>query len=252
MKARFLASAAAALVFSVPGAAGAQGIPVYDNTSTIQLIAQVKNTLQQIQQGEQMINQATTTYNSLSKLTNMANIASTLKNPNVTKLLPSGVTDISQLAQSNISSLGSFGSGAQALSNRFTLNTNLGNGMTMDSGVATAYSQYLSSMNQGPSKAAELGYNISNQASQADDGLASLTDQLASAKDPKDSMDLEARAAIENARVNNRMLQLMAMQQYYAANERMATNAYRVNTSAARLNVINQRVKDNASTISGY
>ena len=249
MKARFLA---AAMALTVPSVASAQGIPVYDNTSTIQLLAQVKNTLQQIQQGEQMINQAATTYNSLSKLTNIANIAPNLNNANVTQLLPSGISDIAQLAQSDISRLGSFGSGAQTLSNKFTINTNLGNGMSLDSGVATAYGKYLSTMNQGPSVAAELGYNVSNQAAQADQGLDQLRQQISSSKDPKDSMDLQARASIENARVNNRMLQLMAMQQYYAANERMATNAYRVNTATARLNYTNQRVKDNATTISGY
>ena len=248
-KARFLA---AAMVLAVPGAASAQGIPVYDNTSTLQLIAQVKNTLQQIQQGEQMINQATTTYNSLSKLTNMASIAGVLNNPNVSQLLPSGVTDIAQLAQSNVSNLGSFGTGASTLSSRFSINTNLGNGMTMDSGVATAYGNYLKTMNQGPSVAAELGYNVSNQATQADQGLDQLRQQISSSKDPKDSMDLQARASIENARVNNRMLQLMAMQQYYTANERMAVNAYRANAATARLNYDRELVKTNAADISGY
>ena len=249
IKARLLA---AAMVLAASGVASAQGIPVYDNTSTLQLIAQVKNTLQQIQQGEQMINQATTTYNSLSKLTNTANIAPSLTNSNITQLLPSGITDIEQLAHSDIANLGSFGSGATTLSNKFAINTNLGNGVTMDSGVATAYGNYLKTMNQGPSVAAELGYNASNEASEADKGLDQLRQQISVSKDPKDSMDLQARAAIENARVNNRMLQLMAMQQYYSANERMATNTYRVNTSTARLNAINARVKDNASTISGY
>ena len=81
---------ATALSFCLPATAEAQGIAVYDNSGTLQLISQVKNTLQQIKQGEQIIAQATATYNSLSKLTNTANFASILNNPNVSQLLPNG------------------------------------------------------------------------------------------------------------------------------------------------------------------
>jgi type IV secretion system protein VirB5 len=242
----------AVMAIGVPASAHAQGILVHDNASTIQLIAQVKNTLQQIQQGEQIISQATATYNSLSKLTNTANFASILNNPNVSQLLPNGVTDIVKLAQSDASGLGNFGSGAQALSGQFTINGILGNGVTLNSSASTAYGQYLTSINQGPSKYAELGYNVSNQATSVDSGLDELRSDIGSAKDPKDSMDLNTRATIESAKVNNRMLQLMGMQQYYNASERMRYNAYRLSRLAAEKASVDALVRAQASTSPGY
>ena len=243
---------ATALSFCLPATAEAQGIAVYDNSSTLQLISQVKNTLQQIQQGEQVIAQATATYNSLSKLTNTANFASILNNPNVSQLLPNGATDITKLAQSDYAALGNFGSGAQALSGQFTINTALGNGTTLDSNAAAAYGKYLTSINQGPAKYAELGYNVSNQAASVDGGLDELRTDISSAKDPKDSMDLNTRATIESAKVNNRMLQLMGMQQYYNATERMRYNAYRLSRLAAEKASVDALVRAQASTSPGY
>ena len=242
----------AVVSIGLPATAQAQGILVHDNASTIQLIAQVKNTLQQIQQGEQIIGQATATYNSLSKLTNTANFASILNNPNIGQLLPAGVTDISNLAQSDVSRLGNFGSGASALSGQFTINQVLGNGVTLDSNASAAYGRYLTSINQGPSKYGELGYNVSTQAASVDGGLDELRTDISSAKDPKDSMDLNTRATIESAKVNNRMLQLMAMQQYYSATERMRYNAYRLSRLAAEKASTDALVRAQASTSPGY
>ncbi|MEO5598866.1 MAG: type IV secretion system protein [Novosphingobium sp.] len=248
-KALFLA---AVMTICVPATAGAQGIAVYDNSSTLQLISQVKNTLQQIQQGEQMINQATQTYQSFAKLTNTANFANILNNANVNQLLPSGVTDVVTLARSDYSALGNFGSAAQGLSNGYSIQTNLGQGGTLDGTVSSAYGRFLQSINQGPSVAATLGYNVSNQAKQVDAGLDELRQDISTAQDPKDSMDLAARATIENAKINNRLLQLMGMQQYYNANERMRYNAYRLSNTAARMSAIDTKLQTSSTQWTGY
>jgi type IV secretion system protein VirB5 len=242
----------AAMIFCLPATAGAQGIAVYDNSSTLQLISQVKNTLQQIQQGEQIINQAAQTYQSLSKLTNTANFASILNDANISKLLPSGVTDVAALARSDYSALGNFGSAAQGVSNGYTIQTNLGRGGTLDGTVSSAYGRYLQSINQGPSVAATLGLNVSNQTKQVDAGLDELRQDISTARDPKDSMDLAARATIENAKINNRLLQMMGMQQYYNASERLRYNTYRLSNAAARTAAINAELKTNAAAYPGY
>jgi len=249
----------AAIGALAPATAYAQGIPVHDTAGTLQLIAQVKNSLQQIQQAEQMITQggqlvtqATNTFNSLSKLTNAANIASVLNDRNVNQLLPSGVTDIVRLGQSDYGALGNFGSAAQGLSNRYTIQTNLGSNGTLSSAASAAYGRYLASVNQGPSVAATLGYNISNQTASVDSGLDEIRTEIGSAKDPKDTMDLNTRATIENAKINNRLLQLMAIQQYYASNARLGYNAYRLNNSAAAKAASDARIQANAAAYSGY
>lgn len=243
---------AAALVATLPATAHAQGIPVHDTQSTLQLIAQVRNTLQQIQQGEQIITQATNTFNSLSKITDVANIASVLNDRNVSQLLPSGVTDIIRLGQSDYAGLGNFGSAAQGISNRYTIQTSLGPNGSLSSSASSAYSRYLASVNQGPSVAATLGYNISNQTASVDSGLDQLRSQISTSKDPKDTMDLNTRATIESAKINNRLLQLMAIQQYYASNARLGYNAYRLNNSAAAKAASDARISANAAAYSGY
>lgn len=243
---------AAVMAMGTPVAAQAQGIPVYDNTSTLQLIAQVKNTLQQIQQGEQMISQATATYNSLSKLTQAGSIAAVLNDPNVSQLLPSGVTDVAKLAQADVNALGNFGSAANTINGGFTIQTSLGQNGTLNSQVSQAYSQYLKTTNQGASVAAALGYNVSTQSSQVDTGLDQLRQSIATAQDPKDSMDLNARATIESAKISNRLLQLTAMQQYYNSMERMRYNQYRLNKAAAQQASDNALMQSNSQQWTGY
>ncbi len=249
---KLLLLAATAMGTTMPLAAHAQGIPVHDNASTLQLIMQVKNTLQQVHQGEQMIAQATSTFNSLSKITQTANFASVLNDANINQILPSQVQDVASLARADYNQLGNFGSAAQSLSGDYKFSLNLGGGRTLDEGVASAYNRYLSSINQGPSVAAMLGLNVSNQARQVDGGLDELRTAISSAKDPKDAMDLNARATIENAKISNRLLQMMAMQQYYNASERMRYNAYRASNSAAAIAADNARLQANAAQAPGY
>ncbi|MDE2562810.1 MAG: type VI secretion protein [Sphingomonadales bacterium] len=236
--------AAALFGTALPGAAGAQGIPVYDNANTLQMISQVKNSLEQIRQGEQAIAQAKQTFQSLSKLTDAANWAQVLNTAAVSRVLPSGVTDIAALARSDYNGLGSLGSSAQQLSSGYTV--------SFDGPGAAAYNSYLKAVNQGPSVAAALGNSVSYQSQQVDQGLDQLRTQLASAQDPKDTLDLTARATIEAAKVNNRIVQMMAISQYYSAAERMRLNQYRVNRAAADGAAARAIVEENARKWDGY
>ena len=247
-KTLFMAVAIDALL---PTTAQAQ-MAVYDAKSTIQLVQQVKTAAQQLDQAKAAVTQATAEFNSLSKLTKAADFAAVLNDPNVSQLLPSGVTDIIKLGQSGYGSLGNFGSAAQGISSRYTIQTSLGTNGSLSSAASTAYSRYLASVNQGPSVAATLGYNISNQTASVDSGLDQLRTEIGSAKDPKDTMDLNTRATIENAKINNRLLQLMAIQQYYASNARLGYNAYRLNNSAAAKAASDARIQANAAAYSGY
>ena len=112
---------AGGLVIAVP--ASAQGIPVYDSSTFLQTLSTVKNTLSMIEQGKQQISQATELYNSVNKLTNVNQIASSLNTDAVRHLLPSEARDIQRLMSSDMSGLGSLGSATQRIrsSNRVEL-----------------------------------------------------------------------------------------------------------------------------------
>src|SRR3546814_10195577 len=87
------------LAISVP--AFAQGIPVYDSSTFLQTLSTVKNTLSMIEQGKQQISQATDMFNSVNKLTNVNQIASSLNTDAVRHLLPSEARDIQRLMSSD-------------------------------------------------------------------------------------------------------------------------------------------------------
>jgi len=83
---------ASGLAASAP--AYAQGIPVYDSSTFLQTLSTVKNTLAMIEQGKQQISQATDMFDSVNKLTNVNQIASSLNTDAVRHLLPSEARDI--------------------------------------------------------------------------------------------------------------------------------------------------------------
>ena len=88
------ASAPVALA-SFASPASAQGIPVFDSSSYLQALATVQHTATMIQQGQQQITQATNTFNSLSKLTDVNSIAPQLLNSQVRNILPNTTIDVS-------------------------------------------------------------------------------------------------------------------------------------------------------------
>src|SRR3546814_18024872 len=87
------------LAISVP--ALAQGIPVYESSTFLQTLPTVKNNLSMIEQGKQQISQATDMFNSVNKLTNVNQIASSLNTDAVRHLLPSEARDIQRLMSSD-------------------------------------------------------------------------------------------------------------------------------------------------------
>ena len=59
-------------------------------------------------------------------------------------------------------------------------------------------------------------------------GLDQLREQLSSAKDPKDVMDLQARIAVEQAQLQNDMLKMQAIQMAQAGQANMQISAAQV------------------------
>src|SRR3546814_4084165 len=72
-----------------------------------------------IEQGKQQISQATDMFNSVNKLTNVNQIASSLNTDAVRHLLPSEARDIQRLMSSDTTGLGSLGSSADRIRSNY-------------------------------------------------------------------------------------------------------------------------------------
>ena len=205
--------------------ASAQGIPVFDSTGYIQALATVQNTIKMIEQGEQQISTATNTLNSLQKLTNVNSIASSLFNSQTRNLLPNTTIDAQTLLGGDLTKIGSLGSLASSIQSRYTISSS-------GSDADTAYNQALKDATGSAAATAAFGENTLNVTQQRMQLLDQLREQLSSAKDPKDVMDLNARISVEQAQLQNDMLKLQAIQtaQFGHANLAIAT----AQTSAAR------------------
>ncbi|MGC5799170.1 type IV secretion system protein [Sphingomonas sp. NFX23] len=213
------AAPVALAAFASPAAA--QGIPVFDTSTYVQALAQVQNTVKMIDQGKQQIQQAQDSFNSLSKLTNVNSIAPQLLNSQVRNILPNTTIDASTLLSGDLSKIGSLGTIASSIQARYAL-------PSTGSDADAAYAQALKGATGSSAAMAALGENTLSVTQTRMQGLDQLREQLSSAKDPKDVMDLQARIAVEQAQLQNDMLKMQAIQMAQAGQANMQISAAQV------------------------
>jgi type IV secretion system protein VirB5 len=218
------AAPVALAAFASPAAA--QGIPVFDTSTYVQALAQVQNTVKMIDQGKQQIQQAQDSFNSLSKLTNVNSIAPQLLNSQVRNLLPNSSINASTLLSGDLSKLGSLGTLASQIQSRYTMNP------SSSSSSDAAYAQALKDATGQAATTAALGENTLSVSQIRMQGLDQLREQLSSAKDPKDVMDLQARIAVEQAQLQNDALKMQAIRMSQEGQASLALAA--TQTAAAR------------------
>ncbi len=212
-----VASAPVALAaFASPAAA--QGIPVFDTTTYLQALQTAKQTLTMVDQGRQQIQQAADTFNSLSKLTNVNAIATQLLNSQVRNILPNTTIDAATLLKGDFSQLGALGGLASNIQSRYKLSSS-------GSDADAAYSAALRNATGSAATMAALGENTLAVSQTRMQGLDQLREQLSSAKDPKDVMDLQARIAVEQAQLQNDMLKMQAIQMAQAGEANLANSS---------------------------
>lgn len=212
------AAPVALAAFASPAAA--QGIPVFDTSTYVQALAQVQNTVKMIQQGEQQIQQAQQTFNSLSKLTDVNSIAPQLLNSQVRNILPNATMDASTLLSGDLSKIGSLGTLASNIQSRYALSTG--------SDADAAYNQALRDATGSSAATAALGENTLSITQTRMQGLDQLRSQIDYAKDPKDVMDLQARIAVEQAQLQNDTLKMQAIQMAQAGQANIQISAAQV------------------------
>jgi type IV secretion system protein VirB5 len=194
---RFHAAAiAAALILSASSAAG-QGIPVIDLTAIAKQIESIAQLKAQLDALNQQIEQAQQLYGSLNKLTNMADVATVLNDPDVRKALPSDFTAIESLLKGN--STDTFGdSAAKFLQENSTYRTS----------ADDFYAQELSRVQTQNAGHMSLGQQIYDAATKRIDGIDQLRQQISTASDAKDVADLQARLQAESAFLQNDVLRM--------------------------------------------
>lgn len=212
-----MAAPAAIAIFASPAAA--QGIPVFDTTTYLQALQTARQTLSMVEQGKQQIETAANQLQSLQKLTNMSEIASTLNLPQVRNILPITTTDVTTLFGGDLTRLGSLGTLASNIQSRYGLSS------TGSSEADAAYAQALRDSTGSAATTAALGESTLNIAQTRTQGLDELRRQLATAKDPKDVMDLQARIAVEQAQLQNDMLKMQAIQMAQAGEGNLAISS---------------------------
>lgn len=193
-------AAVAILALSV-GAAGAQGIPVIDKTAILRWANQLDAMKEQYEALNQQISQAEQLFGSLNKLTDMADVASLLNQPEIRKALPQDFAAIESLLSGSGS--GSFGDAASKF---------LEGNSTYQSSANDFYAQELERIQKRNAGQMSLGQRIYDTATKRIEGIDQLRQKISSASDAKDIADLQARIQAESAFLQTDLLRMQGLQ----------------------------------------
>lgn len=230
---RSIKAALATIALAAAAPALAQGIPVHDNLQYLKMIEQVTNSGTQIEKAVAQVQQLETTYQSFSHITNAASIASLLNNSAIRNLLPEEARSMATLLSGNTTATGAIGALARGFQQQYALPDNDGNGGTYGAGVNEAYAAYLASVNGGAANMMAVGSNTLAIGNQRTSGLNDLQNQISSARDPKDVMDLNVRATVESAQATNDLMKLQAIQMSQQAQSDLLLKQYWASRSRA-------------------
>lgn len=193
--------AALAIPTLLAGAAGAQGIPVIDKTAILRWASQLDAMKEQYEALNKQISQAEQLFGSLNKLTDMADVASLLNQPEIRKALPQDFAAIENLLRGNGS--GAFGNAASKF---------LESNSTYQSTANDFYAQELERIQKRNAGQLSLGQQIYDAATKRIDGIDQLRQKISSASDAKDIADLQARIQAESAFLQTDFLRMQGLQ----------------------------------------
>lgn len=175
-------------------------LAVIDVKAVAQALETAQNTLKQLEEAQKL-------YSSVNSISNIGDVAKVLNSKLLQSSLPEGVSSSTQLLSSDLTALGKLGDSA----NSILSNKNLT--LSGASKSVSAAQSALKSASTVSAKSQALAQNALQTTEESGDGLKDLSSSLSSSTTLRDSTDIAARAAIENAAINNRMLQLYATEQ---------------------------------------
>ncbi|CAN7581154.1 P-type DNA transfer protein VirB5 [Brucella pseudogrignonensis] len=188
-------------ILALSAGAGAQGIPVVDKTAILRWASQLDAMKQQYEALNQQINQAEKLFGSLNKLTEMADVASLLNQPEIRKALPQDFVAIESLLSGNDS--GQFGDAAS----KFTESNS-----TYQSSANDFYAHELERIQKRNAGQMSLGQKIYDTATKRIEGIDQLRQKISSASDAKEIADLQTRIQAESAFLQTDLLRMQGLQ----------------------------------------
>jgi len=194
---RFRGAALAALLILSAGGASGQGIPVIDQTAIAKQIESIAQLKAQLDALNQQLQQAQQLYGSLNQLTNMADVASVLNDPDVRQALPPDFAAIESLLKGD--STDTFGDSAS----RF-----IEQNSTYQTSADDFYAQELSRIQDQNAGQMTLGQQIYDAANKRVAGIDQLRQQISTSSDAKQIADLQARLQAETAFLQNDVLRM--------------------------------------------
>ena len=203
------AALAVAATLSIAAPAHAQ-MAVVDVRSIAQALQTARNTLQQLQEAQRL-------YSALNSVSQIRSVSNLLDSPILQSALPDGMQQSVSLISGDLRDLGAIGNRAESI---------LGNNDFSLSGLDYTLGNAQGALNRATTASARdqaYGEYMLDATEATGDGLKQLNTGLSSATTLREAQDIAARAAIENAGINNRLLQMQAAEQ--AARAAMATKS---------------------------
>lgn len=216
MRTAFLATVMAASL-AVTAPAAAQGIPVYDQASYLQMLEQVKQGIQQVRQLEKQVGEARRLYDSLNALSNVNSIGEALNNPLVRRVVPQDAAQVARVFDGDVSDLGD-------LERRVDVLREVGRKYTPPPAATDAERYYAEALERSGRRAARdmaLGERVYANADQRLAGLEELQRALSTAPNARAVMDLQARISAEAAMIQNEQVRLQGLAMMQQADQRL-------------------------------
>lgn len=210
-KRAFGAAVAAAAFFGTSGIAHAQ-LAVVDVKSIAQALQTARNTLQQLQEAQKL-------YSALNSISNIRSVSDLLNQPLLQNALPEGVRDSVQLISSDLRELGAIGQRAESILSGQNLTLS---GLDQRLGDAQGMLKSAASLS---ARDQAYGEHMLEASKATGEGLQQLSNGLTSATTLREAQDIAARATIEGAAVNNRLLQMQAADQAARSNAALQASA---------------------------
>ena len=223
MKPRLIA-AAAALAFGLAGTTAQAAMIVHDPTSYAKLIAQAQTALDQLRELKAQVQQGQQLFTSLNEASIVSAIAPELGVPSLREFLPD-ISAVSAATKGDLTALGSIGARADEIRAAARLYTAPG-GDEMGADLEAAGLRAARDL--------ALGEAVTRAGAERLEGLKTLQQAIDTAPNARAVLDLQARAATEQAMIANDQMRLQGLAMAQAAEDRLQAQRERERMMAAR------------------
>lgn len=210
---RSLITIALAGVVTLGGSAAHAQLAVYDAASYAKLIQQATTAVSQLNQLKTQVTQGQQLLSSLNDASGVSRIASALGVPSLRSFLPD-TSALSAAAKGDFTALGAIGAKADAIRSANRLYT-----APADDPLGAD----IEAEGQRAARDLALGQSVTDAGAQRLEGLKDLLAAIDTAPNARAVMDLQARAATEQAMIANDQMRLQGIAMAQAAEDRLRT-----------------------------